>query len=155
MVNAGYTDGHCGRQMRLREVRMTSAVNVRPAQPKDLAALGRLGVLLVAEHHQFDRKRFLGPDECGDEYQLDGCKTLCNVGSVGQPRDGDWRACYVLFDGRTIRFRRVKYEVEATIGKIYANPELDDWLAPYRRFWDGRLDALGRHLDETEPSKEG
>jgi DNA-binding transcriptional ArsR family regulator len=27
--------------------------------------------------------------------------------------------------------------------------ELDDWLAPYRSFWSGRLDALERHLDET------
>src|SRR5436309_2989698 len=26
--------------------------------------------------------------------------------------------------------------------------ELDDWLAPYRRLWDGRLDALERHLDD-------
>ncbi len=28
--------------------------------------------------------------------------------------------------------------------------ELDDWLAPYRRLWARRLDALERHLDETE-----
>jgi DNA-binding transcriptional ArsR family regulator len=29
--------------------------------------------------------------------------------------------------------------------------EIDAWLAPYRRFWTGRLDALERHLDdETE-----
>jgi DNA-binding transcriptional ArsR family regulator len=26
--------------------------------------------------------------------------------------------------------------------------ELDVWLAPYRRLWEGRLDALERHLDE-------
>jgi DNA-binding transcriptional ArsR family regulator len=26
--------------------------------------------------------------------------------------------------------------------------ELDAWLAPYREFWGGRLDALERHLDE-------
>jgi DNA-binding transcriptional ArsR family regulator len=26
--------------------------------------------------------------------------------------------------------------------------ELDEWLAPYREFWSGRLDALERHLDE-------
>ncbi|HLI56784.1 MAG TPA: metalloregulator ArsR/SmtB family transcription factor, partial [Actinomycetota bacterium] len=26
--------------------------------------------------------------------------------------------------------------------------ELDAWLAPYRRLWNDRLDALGRHLDE-------
>lgn len=25
--------------------------------------------------------------------------------------------------------------------------ELDAWLAPYRRLWDDRLDALQRHLD--------
>ena len=29
--------------------------------------------------------------------------------------------------------------------------ELDAWLEPYRRFWDRRLDALGRHLDDTAP----
>ncbi|MFI5586963.1 ArsR/SmtB family transcription factor [Amycolatopsis sp. NPDC051758] len=29
--------------------------------------------------------------------------------------------------------------------------EVDAWLAPYRRFWSGRLDALERRLDETDP----
>ena len=28
--------------------------------------------------------------------------------------------------------------------------EIDEWLAPYRRLWSSRLDALERHLDETE-----
>jgi DNA-binding transcriptional ArsR family regulator len=28
--------------------------------------------------------------------------------------------------------------------------ELDEWLAPYRAFWGGRLDALERHLDEGD-----
>ena len=27
--------------------------------------------------------------------------------------------------------------------------EIDAWLAPYRHFWSGRLDALERRLDET------
>jgi DNA-binding transcriptional ArsR family regulator len=27
---------------------------------------------------------------------------------------------------------------------------LDDWLTPYRRLWNERLDALGRHLDATD-----
>jgi DNA-binding transcriptional ArsR family regulator len=27
--------------------------------------------------------------------------------------------------------------------------ELDAWLAPYRSFWGGRLDALERRLDQT------
>jgi DNA-binding transcriptional ArsR family regulator len=26
--------------------------------------------------------------------------------------------------------------------------ELDAWLAPYRRLWEGRLDALEAHLDD-------
>lgn len=25
---------------------------------------------------------------------------------------------------------------------------LDDWMAPYRRLWNARLDALGEHLDK-------
>jgi diadenosine tetraphosphatase ApaH/serine/threonine PP2A family protein phosphatase len=64
--------------------------------------------------------QFHSPEDIDYEYKLDGRKTLCNVGAVGQPRDGDWRACYVLLDGETIRFRRVEYDVEATIKKIYA-----------------------------------
>jgi diadenosine tetraphosphatase ApaH/serine/threonine PP2A family protein phosphatase len=72
---------------------------------------------------------FLSPEDVGSEYVLDGRKTLCNVGSVGQPRDGDGRACYVLLDGQTIRYRRVAYDVETTIRKIREIDELDDFLA--------------------------
>jgi DNA-binding transcriptional ArsR family regulator len=32
--------------------------------------------------------------------------------------------------------------------------ELDVWLAPYRRLWNERLDALGRHLDQTATEEE-
>lgn len=33
--------------------------------------------------------------------------------------------------------------------------ELDAWLAPYRRLWNDRLDALGRHLDnDNEEDRE-
>ncbi len=72
---------------------------------------------------------FFSPDEIDFEYKLDGRKTLCNVGSVGQPRDGDWRACYVLLDGTTIRYRRVEYDVETTVAKIREVEALDDFLA--------------------------
>ena len=42
-------------------------------------------------------------------------KTTINVGSVGQPRDGDPRACYVLYDAKShlVEFRRVPYDVKA------------------------------------------
>ena len=29
--------------------------------------------------------------------------------------------------------------------------EVVDWVAQYERFWEGRLDALGRYLEENEP----
>jgi DNA-binding transcriptional ArsR family regulator len=48
--------------------------------------------------------------------------------------------------------------VESTIDaqrRVYRlNPEplqeLDDWLAPFRRFWSAHLDALERHLDRMD-----
>lgn len=45
-----------------------------------------------------------------------GARVLVNVGSVGQPRDGDPRASLVFYDTtrRTIRFRRVAYDIGAT-----------------------------------------
>jgi diadenosine tetraphosphatase ApaH/serine/threonine PP2A family protein phosphatase len=79
---------------------------------------------------------FFSPEELGGVYRLDGRKTICNVGSVGMPRDGDWRACYVLLDGDEIRFRRVEYDVKTTIRKIYAIPDLENYLGD--RLRDGR-----------------
>jgi predicted phosphodiesterase len=45
---------------------------------------------------------------------------LLNPGSVGQPRDGDPRAAYLLLDldARRAHFRRVPYDVEATQAEI-------------------------------------
>ena len=49
-----------------------------------------------------------------------GRKYFVNVGSVGQPRDGDPRASYVIYDqkARTIRFRRLEYDIEAAQERI-------------------------------------
>jgi predicted phosphodiesterase len=80
--------------------------------------------------------QFHTPDDVGGAYKLDGRKTLCNVGSVGQPRDLDPRACYILLDDDTIRFRRVEYDVQATKKKIYSIPELENFLGD--RLEEGR-----------------
>ena len=45
-------------------------------------------------------------------------KYIVNVGSVGQPRDGDNRACYVVMDNDTITYRRVKYDFHKTMSKM-------------------------------------
>lgn len=51
-----------------------------------------------------------------------GLKYFVNIGSVGQPRDGDWRACYAIYDleSRMIVFRRVEYDIATTQEKILA-----------------------------------
>lgn len=43
-----------------------------------------------------------------------GKKYLVNVGSVGQPRDGDWRSAYCIYDTNTneIHLRRLEYDIE-------------------------------------------
>ncbi len=113
--------------------------------------------------------QFYSPEEIDHEYTLGDGKVMINVGSVGQPRDGDNRSCYVILDdglpptagsaglsrksvatdkegGDTderlldqaprpsssgpirVTFRRLAYDFEATIQKIYAVPELDPFL---------------------------
>lgn len=79
---------------------------------------------------------FYSPDEVNHSVDLSETKTLVNVGSVGQPRDGDSRASYVTLDGTTVTFRRVEYPFEETIAKIYDIPELDNFLGD--RLRDGR-----------------
>jgi len=54
---------------------------------------------------------------------LTGKKAVINPGSVGQPRYlGDNRASYVLYDGDSVEFRRVKYNFVKTQKKILALP---------------------------------
>jgi len=50
----------------------------------------------------------------------DNYKYFINAGSVGQPRDGDWRACYSIYDmeSKQISFRRLEYDIEKTQQKI-------------------------------------
>jgi len=73
---------------------------------------------------------FLPPEECNYLYELNERKAMINVGSVGQPRDGDPRACYVVLDDEEdkIIYRRVAYPVSVTRQKIYEIPDLDNML---------------------------
>jgi predicted phosphodiesterase len=49
-----------------------------------------------------------------------GKKYFLNVGSVGQPRDGDWRAAYAIYDvaKTSIELRRVEYDIATAQQKI-------------------------------------
>ena len=46
----------------------------------------------------------------------------------------------------------VRVDAQRRLYRLRLEPleEIDEWLAPYRRLWANRLDALERHLDETE-----
>lgn len=56
----------------------------------------------------------------GTDVDLSGSRWLLNPGSVGQPRDGDPRAAYVVLDlsASVARFRRVAYDIEKTQSEI-------------------------------------
>lgn len=58
-----------------------------------------------------------------------GRRYLINVGSVGQPRDSDKRLAYALFDGESVRWRRLEYDVEQASAKIAAIPDLPETLS--------------------------
>jgi len=75
-----------------------------------------------------DDLNFRSPEEINFEHTLDEHKTLINVGSVGQPRNGDARSSYVILDGHKVNFRRVEYDFNETAQKIYNEPDLDDYL---------------------------
>ncbi len=51
-----------------------------------------------------------------------GKKYFINVGSVGQPRDGDWHASYAIYhtDKNFVSLRRLKYDIDAAQDKIVA-----------------------------------
>jgi len=71
------------------------------------------------------------------------------VGALALSQPGVSKHLKVLRDAGLVEVRhdaqRRYYRVRAE-----ALAEIDEWLAPYRRMWAGTLDALERHLDETE-----
>ena len=74
--------------------------------------------------------------ELNFRYEITEHKTFINPGSVGQPRDGDVRASYLLFDGSTVIWRRVPYSIDETARRIRQVDELDPFLA--ERLLEGR-----------------
>ena len=77
-----------------------------------------------------ERQPFRSPAELGETWKAGDAKAIVNIGSVGQPRDGDPRASYAAYDPteRVVQFRRVAYPFERTMEKI-KGCELPDYLA--------------------------
>lgn len=85
-----------------------------------------------------DEPDFYPPGELGDSgYRFaEGEKAIINVGSVGQPRDYDPRASYVVLHDDRAEFVRLAYDIDDTAKKIKAIPQLSDWLGD--RLYEGR-----------------
>lgn len=108
---------------------------------------------------------FYSPDELDYKFEITDEKAIVNVGSVGQPRDRDPRSSFVILHapgeigfgggsnggggggggpkpsptnpgGGTIEFVRLPYDVDTTVKKVEAIPELDNFLGT--RLLDGR-----------------
>jgi len=116
----------------------------------------------VGHTHQpgvfLDDPYFDPPSELPDApyYEIDEERVIINVGSLGQPRDRDPRASYVLVyrkaglegsaDGvataalsggiEQVEFVRVEYDIEKTVRKVLAEPALDELLGT--RLYEGR-----------------
>ena len=60
---------------------------------------------------------------------------------------------------REAGFVESRTEAQQRVYRLRPEPlmELDEWLAPFRRFWSKHLDALERHLDkmDTTPTQRG
>lgn len=56
----------------------------------------------------------------------DGERIICNVGSVGQPRDRDNRSCYITLTKETINYHRVPYDYKKTQEKIRKITQIDN-----------------------------
>ena len=80
---------------------------------------------------------FITPEQTNYVFEFRGNeKFMVNVGSVGQPRDGDPRSCYIVQEDNKLTFHRVDYDYGKTAEKIYQTPDLDNFLGD--RIKEGR-----------------
>ncbi len=69
------------------------------------------------------------PGKSGARFELGEKKMIVNIGSVGQPRDMDNRACYVTLQDDVVTYHRVPYRFGRTSEKLLALGEGCEMLA--------------------------
>lgn len=71
------------------------------------------------------------------------------VATLGLTQPGTSKHLKVLRDAGLVTVRR---DAQRRWYELRPEPlaEIDAWLAPYRRLWSDRLDALERHLDRMD-----
>lgn len=74
-------------------------------------------------------RAFAPPEALADStYEMIGKAAIINVGSVGQPRDGNPRSCYVTVIEGKVAYHRVAYDPVPVCERIFEHPELDPFL---------------------------
>ncbi|XUX00541.1 MAG: metallophosphoesterase family protein [Dehalogenimonas sp.] len=83
------------------------------------ACVGHTHVPAVYKRELDGNVRFM-PFRPGEPRPIAEGRFIVNPGSVGQPRNGDFRAAYALYDvdTQTVHLRRVPYNLEATQAKM-------------------------------------
>ena len=82
---------------------------------------------------------FYPPEDIDDTFKYENEEQIIiNPGSVGQPRDFDPRSSYAILDDeeKKVNFIRLDYDIESVRDKIYAIPDLSNWLGD--RLREGR-----------------
>jgi diadenosine tetraphosphatase ApaH/serine/threonine PP2A family protein phosphatase len=106
-----------------------SAINgfKNPIEDFQVAFVGHTHVPIIWELENGDEIEYIRPRFGTDHTKIDewehyigNSRAIINVGGVGQPRDGDPRASYVIFDTETnhVKFYRVPYSVDRTIARM-------------------------------------
>lgn len=119
----------------VREYMLPRDIQNRDKMAANFACMDR-NVCFVGHSHvpaiYYEDGRLFRPRATEGPYSLDVTaknRAIVNVGSVGQPRDGDPRLSYVLFDGLNVTFVRLDYDHTAAAAAIRAVPELPEFLA--------------------------
>jgi predicted phosphodiesterase len=119
----------------VRQVRDFTIVHATLDSPGSWAYVSNRFDAMASFSYQFTQVCFYGHTHAPRIYEKDdtvrclretetrirrGVKYFINVGSVGQPRDGDWRASYAVYDAenQTVDIRRVEYDLRTTQQKI-------------------------------------
>ncbi len=100
-----------------------------PTARINLAAFETPYCIVGHTHHQLTFRDDQGqvhalPAQDGGRLSLDERRCILNPGSVGQPRDGDPRACAMTVDtdAAEVAWQRVEYDIERTQAAIRALP---------------------------------
>lgn len=138
----GFESMHGSPRQPITEYVLPSDPEMDPLKISDIFSAMSQHVAFVGHTHfpgilEENNESFLMLSAISNRYRVsEDTRAIINVGSVGQPRDRNPRSCYLIFDGEYVNYRRVEYDVEKTVQKILAQPDIHP--ASGLRLRDGR-----------------